>query len=99
LSAAIGVCRGARLTQTRVPAPRHHPRVVPSPAASPVSMTRRTHGMHRTVRAFMHLISQETARANAAEASAKLRKRRHEREEVDAYLTDLHSPIAATPDD
>ena len=43
----------------------------------------------------MDLIGQETARTNAAEASAKLRKRRHEREEVDAYLGALHSPIAA----
>jgi len=33
-----------------------------------------------------HLVSQDTARANAAEASAKLRKQRGEREEVDAYL-------------
>lgn len=55
--------------------------------------------MPRLVRAFMDLISQETARTNAAEASAKLRTRRHEREEVDAYLTDLHSTVAAIPDD
>jgi hypothetical protein len=50
--------------------------------------------MPRIDRALMQLISQATARTNAAEASAKLRKRRHEREEVDAYLGTLH-PIAA----
>ena len=41
-------------------------------------MTRRTHGMPVILRAFRELISQETARTNAAEASAKLRKRRDE---------------------
>lgn len=41
----------------------------------------------------MHHIGQETARNNAAVASAKLRKRRHEHEEIDAYLTALHPPI------
>ena len=51
--------------------------------------------MSRIVRAFMERISQETARANAAEASAKLRKRRHEREEVDAYLRALRPLIEA----
>jgi hypothetical protein len=51
--------------------------------------------MPRIDRAFMDLISQETARTNAAEASAKLRKRRIEREEVDAYLKALHFPISA----
>lgn len=50
--------------------------------------------MARMVRAFMELISQETARSNADDASATLRQRRHEREEVDAYLRDRHSPIA-----
>lgn len=50
--------------------------------------------MPRPDRALMHLISQETARTNAAEASAKLRKRRHERQDVDAYLATLHAPIA-----
>ena len=43
----------------------------------------------------MDLISQETALANAAEASAKLRQRRQERDEVEAYLSALHSQIAA----
>jgi hypothetical protein len=43
----------------------------------------------------MDLFSQETARTNAAGASAELRERRREREEVDAYLRALHSPIAA----
>jgi hypothetical protein len=47
------------------------------------------------VRAFMDLNSQETARNNAAGASAKLRRRRHEREEVDAYLRARHSAISA----
>ena len=56
-------------------------------------MTRRTPDIPRLVRAFMHLIGQETARNNAAVASAKLRKRRHEQEEIDAYLRALHSPI------
>jgi hypothetical protein len=42
--------------------------------------------MKRIDRILRHLASQDTARANAAEASAKLRKRRHEHEEVDAYL-------------
>ena len=46
--------------------------------------------MPRILRAFRDLISQETARTNAAEASVKLRERRHEREEVDAYLRALH---------
>jgi hypothetical protein len=47
------------------------------------------------LRAFMDFFSQETARTNAAEASAELRERRHEGEEVDAYLRALHSPIVA----
>ena len=42
--------------------------------------------MKRIDRTLRHLVSQDTARANAAEASAKLRKQRGEREEVDAYL-------------
>lgn len=42
----------------------------------------------------MEFFSQETARGNAAEASAELRKQRLEREEVDAYLSALPSPIA-----
>lgn len=33
-----------------------------------------------------HRSSMDTARANAAEASARLRRRRHERADVDAYL-------------
>ena len=43
----------------------------------------------------MDLFSQEIARTNAAEASAELQERRQEREEVDAYLRALHSPIVA----
>lgn len=42
--------------------------------------------MKRIDRTLRHLVSQDTARANAAEASANLRKQRGEREEVDAYL-------------
>ena len=42
--------------------------------------------MPRIVRAFMELLSQETSRTNAGEASAQLRMRRVEREAVDAYL-------------
>ena len=55
--------------------------------------------MPHIVRAFMELISQETACANAAEASAKLRRRRHEREEVDAYVTALHRSSRRTAGD
>jgi hypothetical protein len=51
--------------------------------------------MPAVVRALMDLFSQETARTNAAEASATLRERRLEHEEVDACLEALHSPIAA----
>lgn len=43
--------------------------------------------------------NQSTARTNAAEASATLRQRRHDREDVDAYLRDLRSPTVAAPDD
>lgn len=46
--------------------------------------------MQRIDRALRHLASQDTARANASQASAKLRKRRHEQEDVDAYLEALH---------
>lgn len=65
--------------------------------------------MQRIDRTLRHLANQDTARTNAAEASAELRERRHEQEDVDAYLqarpwtytTDaraagnLGSPIAA----
>lgn len=51
--------------------------------------------MPRIVSAFMRLISQETARTNAAEACAVLRQRRRDREEVDAYLEARQAPIAA----
>jgi hypothetical protein len=66
-----------------------------TPRLRPIAMTRRTHRMPPIVRALMDLFSQETARTNAAEASAELRERRHEREEVDAYLSALRSPIVA----
>jgi hypothetical protein len=42
--------------------------------------------MQRIERKLRDLVNQDTARANAAEATAQLRKRRHEQEEVDAYL-------------
>lgn len=58
-------------------------------------MTGRTPGVPRIDRALRRLISQETARANAAEASAKLRRRRHEREAVDEYLRALRPAIVA----
>ena len=58
-------------------------------------MTRRRHGLPRMGRAWRHLVGQETARTNAAEASAELRKRRHEQDEVNAYLGNLPSPTAA----
>ena len=45
-------------------------------------------------RALRLLSDQETARTNAAEASTELRRRRHEREAVAAYLED-----GAAPDD
>jgi len=40
------------------------------------------------------LAGQDLARANAAEASATLRQRRHEHEDVDAYLKAWHSTNA-----
>jgi hypothetical protein len=49
--------------------------------------------MSRIDRSFRNLIGQETARANAADASAALRRRRRDREDVDAYLRSLPSPI------
>jgi hypothetical protein len=38
-------------------------------------------------RTWRHLTSQDTARTNAAQASATLRQRRLDHEEVDAFLT------------
>ena len=57
-------------------------------------MAGRTDDIRRLDRLFKELNNQETARSNAAEASAQLRERRREREEVDAYLRALHCPIA-----
>jgi hypothetical protein len=45
--------------------------------------------MTRIDRVIRNLATQERARTNAADASAALRARRHEREDVDAYLADL----------
>jgi hypothetical protein len=42
--------------------------------------------MQRIDRTLRRLANQHTARTNAAEATAELRRRRHEQEEVDAYL-------------
>lgn len=58
-------------------------------------MTRRPRGIPRLGRVLERLLSQETARTNAAGASAQLQRRRHEREEVEAYLRAVHSSIAA----
>ena len=40
-------------------------------------------------RIWRHLTNQDTARSNAARASAILRSRRHDREEADQYLARL----------
>ena len=55
--------------------------------------------MQRIDRAIRHLASQDIARTNASQASAKLRKRRHEQEDVDAYLEALPptNPTTAHP--
>ena len=45
--------------------------------------------MERIDRTLKHLLDQDAARANAAEACADLRERRIEREDVDAYLVAL----------
>jgi hypothetical protein len=45
--------------------------------------------MERIDRALKHLVDQSTARANAAQACADLRKRRAEQDDVDAYLVAL----------
>ena len=50
----------------------------------------------QTLRYLARLINQHTARTNAAEGSATLRKRRHDQEQVDEYLQGRHLtlPIA-----
>jgi hypothetical protein len=40
----------------------------------------------RTLRYLARLTNQHTARTNAAEGSATLRRRRHDQEQVDEYL-------------
>lgn len=52
--------------------------------------------MQRIHRALIRLVGQETALANAAEASANLQARRRERDEVDAYLGAPNSPSSAS---
>ncbi len=51
--------------------------------------TRRTRDMERIARVLRRLVSQDIARRNASQASATLRKRRYEQEDVDAYLEAL----------
>ena len=46
----------------------------------------------RIDRIWRHLVNQDTARSNAAQASAVLRSRRHDREEVDQYLAGSAPP-------
>jgi hypothetical protein len=55
--------------------------------------------MQRIDRAIRRLASQDTARTNASQASAKLRKRRHEQEDVDAYLGALRRTNSTTARD
>lgn len=52
----------------------------------------------QTLRYLARLMNQQTARTNAAEGSAALRKRRQEQEHVDEYLQGrlLTSPIGET---
>ncbi len=45
--------------------------------------------MERIARVLRRLVSQDIARRNASQASATLRKRRYEQEDVDAYLEAL----------
>ena len=52
--------------------------------------------MLRIDRRWRRLVSQDTARTNASEASALLRKRRHEQEDVDAYLEALRGTHRTT---
>ena len=54
-------------------------------------MTTRRHGVLRSLRG----LSQETSLSNAAEAVAKLRRRRHQREEVDSFLVARTSSLPA----
>jgi hypothetical protein len=58
-------------------------------------MTRRPSGLPRPDRSLLDFLNQTTARTNAAESCARLRERRHEREDVDAYLRSLRSPASA----
>lgn len=49
--------------------------------------------MQRIDRMVRQLVSQDVARTNAAAAYLALRKRRHEQEDADAYLTALGVPV------
>lgn len=82
------MCRGAAYADA-APAPS----LVASGLSATDSMPWRATTMRRIGRALMVLASQETARANAARASAALRGRRREREEVAAYLDALDEPL------
>jgi hypothetical protein len=55
--------------------------------------------MERIDRVLLHLASQDIARRNASQASAKLRMRRHEQDDVDAYLEALPRTKATTAHD
>ena len=49
------------------------------------------------LRMLRFLVNQDTALANAAEASSELRSRREERDEVDAYLRGLGPTLPSRP--
>ena len=53
----------------------------------------RRNNIHHLDRMWRRLANQDTARANAAQARSALEKRRHDRAEVDAFLTVSARPI------
>ncbi len=53
----------------------------------------------QTLRYLAGLINQQTARTNAAEGSATLRKRRQDQEHVDEYLQGRHHGYQPFPTD
>jgi hypothetical protein len=55
--------------------------------------------MERLDRVLRHLVGQDVARRNASQASAQLRRRRHERDDVDAYLEALPRTSSGTARD
>jgi hypothetical protein len=54
--------------------------------------------VRRIDRVLRLLAGQDVARTNASQASAKLRKRRHEQEDVDAFLEALPRTSSTTRD-